>query len=85
MSTTVEPIEKGGSGRKFWRIRTGSESCILVRYSLDRADNAGYADVARFLSRVGVRVPEIFLHDPDRKSTRLNSSHLRLSRMPSSA
>ena len=70
MSTTVEPIEKGGSGRKFWRIRTGSGadnasgSCILIRYSLDRADNAGYADIARFLTRVGVRVPEVFLHDP---------------------
>jgi aminoglycoside/choline kinase family phosphotransferase len=70
MSTTVEPIEKGGSGRKFWRIRAGTgadcggDSCILVRYSLDRADNAGYADVARFLIRIGVRVPEILLHDP---------------------
>ena len=63
MSTTVEPIEKGGSGRKFWRIRNGGGSCILVHYKLDRADNAGYADIARFLLRVGVRVPEIFLHD----------------------
>lgn len=63
ISTTVEPIEKGGSGRKFWRLRTGGGSCILVRYTLDRADNAGYADIARFLSCVGVRVPEIFLHD----------------------
>ncbi len=64
MSTNVRPIEKGGSGRKFWRVRTGGGSCILVRYSTDRADNAGYADIARFLLRVGVRVPEIFLHDP---------------------
>ncbi len=64
MSTTVEPIEKGGSGRKFWRIRNGGGSCILIRYSLDRADNAGYADIANFLIRVGVRVPEVFLHDP---------------------
>lgn len=63
MSTTVEPIEKGGSGRKFWRIRNGGGSCILIRYSLDRADNAGYADIARFLTEAGVRVPEIFLHD----------------------
>ena len=64
MSTNVRPIEKGGSGRKFWRVRTGGGSCILVRYSTDRADNAGYADIASFLLRVGVRVPEIFLHDP---------------------
>ena len=63
MSISVEPIEKGGSGRKFWRVRTGGGSCILVRYTTERADNAGYADIARFLSRVGVRVPEVFLHD----------------------
>jgi aminoglycoside/choline kinase family phosphotransferase len=64
MSTTVEPIEKGGSGRKFWRVRTGGDPCILIHYTLDRADNAGYADIARFLTRIGVRVPEVFLHDP---------------------
>ena len=70
MSTTVEPIEKGGSGRKFWRIRTragataADGSCILVRYRLVRADNAGYADIARFLTRTGIRVPAVFLHDP---------------------
>ena len=70
MSTTVEPIEKGGSGRKFWRIRTSAEgttgngSCILIRYTLDRADNAGYTDIARFLTRAGVRVPAVFMHDP---------------------
>ena len=29
--------------------------------------------------------PILYLDDIDRKSTRLNSSHLRLSRMPSSA
>jgi aminoglycoside/choline kinase family phosphotransferase len=63
MSISVEPIEKGGSGRKFWRVRTADGSCILVRYTTDRADNAGYADIARFLSNVGVRVPQIFLHD----------------------
>ncbi len=64
MSTTVEPIEKGGSGRKFWRISSAQDSCILVRYTLDRADNAGYTDIARFLARAGVRVPAIFMHDP---------------------
>jgi N-acetylmuramate 1-kinase len=63
MSISVEPIEKGGSGRKFWRVRAGAESCILVRYTLDRADNAGYAAIAEFLGRVGVRVPRILFHD----------------------
>ncbi len=64
MPFSVEPIEKGGSGRKFWRVRTGSGACILIHYKLDRADNAGYADIARFLTGIGVRVPAVFLHDP---------------------
>jgi aminoglycoside/choline kinase family phosphotransferase len=63
MSISVEPIEKGGSGRKFWRLRAGPESCIVVRYTLERADNAGYAAIAQFLERVGVRVPHVFFHD----------------------
>jgi aminoglycoside/choline kinase family phosphotransferase len=63
MTISVEPIEKGGSGRKFWRILNAGTSCILVRYKTDRPDNAGYADIARFLARVGVRVPQILLHD----------------------
>ena len=45
-------------------------------------------DPQRFLnlaSRHGVRLSHLRREEEDRKSTRLNSSHLRSSRMPSSA
>ena len=45
---------------------------IHLENSVGKADSAGDVVVAKF-------------YRPDRKSTRLNSSHLRASRMPSSA
>lgn len=59
----VAPIEKGGSGRKFWRMRVGDRTLIFVRYGEDRPENRHYVAIASFLSNVGVRVPVIFFHD----------------------
>ena len=62
-AVSVEPIEKGGSGRKFWRMHAGAVSLILVRYGEDRPENKHYVAIARFLAGVGVRVPVIHFHD----------------------
>ena len=62
-AVAVEPIEKGGSGRKFWRLHAGGPSLILVRYGEDRPENKHYVAIARFLAGVGVRVPVIHFHD----------------------
>jgi aminoglycoside/choline kinase family phosphotransferase len=60
----VEPIDKGGSDRKFYRIRLGaSQSVILVKYSAAREENLRYAQIALFLNSLGVRVPQIYYHD----------------------
>jgi N-acetylmuramate 1-kinase len=60
---SVAPIEKGGSGRKFWRLYVGDRTLIFVRYGEDRPENRHYVDIGRFLTSVGVRVPEVFFHD----------------------
>ncbi len=60
---SVEPIEKGGSGRKFWRLHAGGPSLILVRYGEDRPENRHYVAIAQFLAGVGVRVPAVHFHD----------------------
>lgn len=62
-AVVVAPIEKGGSGRKFWRMRVGAQSLILVRYGEDRPENKHYVAIARFLATVGVRVPVTHFHD----------------------
>lgn len=62
-NVTVDAIEKGGSGRKFWRMHVGGQSLILVRYNEDRPENKHYVSIARFLGSVGVRVPWVYFHD----------------------
>jgi len=60
---TVEPLEKGGSDRKFYRIRMGGESMIFIKYSNHKEENRHYVAIARFLAMAGVPVPEVYLHD----------------------
>jgi len=59
----VVPVEKGGSGRKFYRILSGGRSMMLVKYTGQREENRHYVDIARFLDSSGVQVPRIYLHD----------------------
>jgi len=62
-SVSVDAIEKGGSGRKFWRMHVAGHTLIFVRYNEDRPENKHYVAIARFLAGVGVRVPIIYFHD----------------------
>ena len=61
----ISPIEKGGSDRRFYRIRSSPEqSIILVKYSLEREENRHYVHIAQFLTEHGIRAPKIYFHDP---------------------
>ena len=64
----IRPIEKGGSDRKFYRIQCGADPAaaglILVKYNLEREENRHYVEIAQFLRKHGIRVPEIYFHDP---------------------
>ncbi len=60
----VHALEKGGSDRKFYRIAVADgASLILAKYGSQREENRHYVAIARFLTGLGVRVPEIFFHD----------------------
>ncbi len=62
----ITPIEKGGSDRRFYRVRCSPEqSIILVKYNLDREENRHYVEIAQFLGRHGIRAPKIYHHDAD--------------------
>ena len=62
----ITPIEKGGSDRKFYRVRTGGEqSLIVVKYNLEREENRHYVQIAEFLARHQIRAPKIYFHDAD--------------------
>jgi N-acetylmuramate 1-kinase len=60
----IAPIEKGGSDRKFYRVRCSSEqSLILVKYNLEREENRHYVEIAQFLETQGIHAPRIYFHD----------------------
>ncbi|MCX7713018.1 MAG: phosphotransferase [Chthoniobacterales bacterium] len=59
----VEPLEKGGSGRLFYRLRFGELSVVFVKYNDHREENRHYVEIARFLAHCGVSVPKIYFHD----------------------
>lgn len=61
----ITPIEKGGSDRRFYRIRsTAEQSLILVKYNLEREENRHYVQIAQFLAEHQIRAPRIYFHDP---------------------
>ena len=60
------PIEKGGSDRRFYRVRCSPEqTLILVKYNLEREENRHYVQIAQFLAEHAIRAPKIYYHDPD--------------------
>ena len=61
----ITPIEKGGSDRKFYRVRCSPEqTIILVKYNLEREENRHYVEIAEFLAEHHIRGPRIYFHDP---------------------
>jgi aminoglycoside/choline kinase family phosphotransferase len=62
----IAAIQKGGSDRKFYRIRCSAEQAlILVKYNREREENRHYVTIASFLTENRIRVPEIYFHDAD--------------------
>jgi hypothetical protein len=64
----IDELEKGGSDRKYYRIRvTDEHSLILVRYGEGREENRYYCAIAKFLAGIGIHVPEIYHHDEEER------------------
>ena len=65
-SVQITPIEKGGSGRRFYRVHnTAEQKLILVKYNLQRKENRHYVEIAQFLEANDIRAPKIYFHDPE--------------------
>src|SRR5947209_6080304 len=61
----INAIEKGGSDRRFYRVRCSpDQSLVLVKYNLEREENRHYVRIAEFLSGRGIRTPRVYFHDP---------------------
>ena len=67
-SMQIDPLEKGGSDRKYYRIRvTDEHSLILVKYGDSREENRHYCAIAEFLAGLAINVPEIYHHDEEER------------------
>jgi N-acetylmuramate 1-kinase len=58
------PITRGGSDRSYYRVSVGDKTLIFLRYNPEREENHYHIPIARFLDRIGLRVPAILMHDP---------------------
>lgn len=61
----VALLDKGGSGRLYYRVKMGESSMIFAKYNNHREENLHFVDIARFLDRCGIQVPRIFHHDAE--------------------
>lgn len=65
----LEAILKGGSDRCFYRVKFASPTeagIILMVYTMARPDNPRFVPATHRLAKLGVHVPRIFAHDPER-------------------
>ena len=82
------PIPGDASFRRYVRLSRGAARWIAMDAPPPAEDVRPFVLVARHLRALGLSAPEVLAVDEaqgDRKSTRLNSSHCLVSRMPSSA
>jgi aminoglycoside/choline kinase family phosphotransferase len=59
IASRLQPIEKGGSSRAFYRLSADTDSVILVHDLGDKEENQHYASLADFLGGHGVPVPAV--------------------------
>jgi len=58
------PITRGGSDRSYYRVYVTDRTLIFLHYNPEREENRYHVPIARFLDRIGIRVPKILMHDP---------------------
>jgi len=66
-SAGLSPIEKGGSGRKFYRVQAGGLPLVVANYQEDRPENAHFVAVAQFLEAKGVLAARVLEHDTEQR------------------
>ena len=65
---TTDPIIKGGSDRRFYRVRLpGGATFIFMEYGTDIEENAYWAEINRFMTEIGIPVPRIIAYDSRRR------------------
>ena len=61
---TVTPLSARGSDRVFYRVLWDDRSVVGIHYDTNRTENGYYGDIAVFLGKMRIPVPELIAHDP---------------------
>jgi len=61
-----EAVSSDASFRRYFRLRQGDTSCIVMDAPPDREDTRPFVAIAARLRATGVHVPQILAHDPER-------------------
>ena len=59
----LEPVSGDASFRRYFRISTGSGTCILMDAPPDREDSRPFVEIAARLRSAGLRAPEVLAFD----------------------
>jgi len=65
VNVNVAALGGRGSDRAFYRLTWETDSAILIHYNPVRIENAYYGDIALFLDKIHVPVPQLLHHDAD--------------------
>jgi len=60
----IEEIQRGGSERRYFRLRPDIQSFIFCQYNSENVDNSRFAQHTDYLAAHGVPVPRIWARDP---------------------
>ncbi len=61
----LTPVVKGGSDRAFYRAACHQGSFMFMWYDPARTENNYYVSILKFLSEIGLRVPNLIGYDPE--------------------
>jgi len=62
----IAPLGPQGSGRCYCRLSHGERSWIWSAYGHERSENAAFAACAGFLKELGLQVPDVLVHLPEK-------------------
>ncbi len=60
---TLHELDKGGSGRRFYRTRIAGTPLVIAHYDHSREDNRHFVEIAHFLQEQGVPAARVLAHD----------------------
>ncbi|MCK9226969.1 MAG: phosphotransferase [Syntrophorhabdaceae bacterium] len=60
----VTELSARGSDRVFYRVLWNDRTVIAIHYDTNRMENEYYAEIAVFLKKMRIPVPEMIAHDP---------------------